>query len=229
MIKRNTATQAPPQTHGFTIRSKIARAVGKDSRYASQHVLATPAAKSKGVILQATDGHQAVCLHRPGYLDRSTLVPVDVLPTRLHPKDVSVEITRHGWQSSEGRIAPEPDESESRFPPIIDVLPVVDEKPLALGEEQAKAVGDRRVVLALDVELLRKIAESFGTPKLSLMIPVPQERQSPGQDAYVSQAVAICPATNSDDIEGIAVLMPVNPERSTAYYKKLREIVGKKK
>lgn len=229
MIKRNTATKSPPTVHGFTIRSKLARAVGKDSRYASQHVLATPAAKSKGVILQATDGHQAVCLHRPGYLDLSTLVPVDVLPTRLSSKDVSVEITPHGWRSSEGRISPEPDESDSSFPPVHDVLPVVNENPLALNPEQAATVGDRRVVLGLNVELLRKIAESLGTPKLSLMIPVPREGSSAGQDAAVTQAVAICPATDEDDVEGIAVLMPLNPVRSTAYYNKLREIVGKKK
>jgi len=73
-------TEVPPGD-AFGVRTKIVKATGKSSRYASDSVRvipAPPAEKGKrprdpdehlGVVLEATDGHQAVCVFAPGQLN----------------------------------------------------------------------------------------------------------------------------------------------------------------
>lgn len=209
---------------GFTLRSKLVKAIGDNGRYASNAVRAIPSAGKTGVFLQATDGSQAVCLYRPGRLPGENFIPPDVLPTRQLSNDIVLESDDTHWRSSEGRIAPRiPD---ARFPPVTEVLPEIEPKPFVLPPTQAQSCRSQRMVLALDVDLLRKVCDSFGTSKLTLMIAPPMAvGTADDKQMMVNQAVTICPALEDPDIEGIAVVMPMVPQRATGYYHKMRQLL----
>ena len=209
---------------GFTLRSKLIKAIGDNGRYASNAVRAIPSAGNTGVFLQATDGSQAVCLYRPGHLPSEDFVPPDVLPTRQLSNDIVLESDGDHWRSSEGRIAPRI--QDARFPPVTDVLPEIEPRPFVLPPSQAQSCRNQRMVLALDVDLLRKVADSFGSSKLTLMIPPPMAvGTADDKQMMVNQAVSICPALDDPNIEGIAVIMPVQPQRATGYYHKMRQLL----
>ncbi len=190
----------------FRVRSRIGRAVGKvNSRYSVDAVRVLPGPRRDQVLLQATDGHQAVCLVAPGSCAQSELVPVSVLPGRQMSRDIEVRLDHDEWRSSDGRLSPCL-ESESSFPPIADVLPAVQ--------------GSQQVTLGIDVSLLGKVADSFGTPKLTLMITLP-----PSHASHVNKPVAVCPADEDCPVHGVAVVMPLAAKHGVDYYTKVRKDV----
>lgn len=81
-----TTAKAPPNPGKcvFGVRTRIARAAGKDGQYPCGAIRALPAPPSNDhgdrVILQATDGHQATCVLSPGEMSGTRLIPADVLP-----------------------------------------------------------------------------------------------------------------------------------------------------
>ena len=209
---------------GFTLRSKLVKAIGDNGRYASNAVRTIPSGGKTGVFLQATDGSQAVCLYRPGHLSGEDFVPPDVLPTRQLNNDAVLETDDKHWRSSEGRIAPKI--QDGRFPLVSDVMPKVEPRPFTLTPAQAKTGINHCIVLGLDVDLLRKVADSFGTPKLTLMIAPPVAPANAGQHhLMVNKPVAICPALEDPNVEGIATIMPLNAQRATGYYHKMRQLL----
>ena len=105
--RRRSSPTAPPRgAHNFAVRTRLAKATGKDGgRYAYDSIQALPSPAKDTVILEATDSRQAVCLLAPGQMAGSKLVPSGVLPTRQLPQDAVINLVDGQWQSSEGRIA----------------------------------------------------------------------------------------------------------------------------
>ena len=165
----------------FGIRTKLARSVGQSARYDLDAVRALPSADSKEVVLQATDGHQAVCLVAPGRMARTHLVPPQVMPNKRLSDEAVIKLVDGQWQSSEGKTAEDSHgKNKINFPSLADAMPMVHKRPFY----ETQALADRRsqnnckaesvhVVLGIDVDLLRKVAESIGDSRLTLFVPVP--------------------------------------------------------
>lgn len=208
-VERKSPAQPPPARPKVNTRFKIGtlihQCLGKGSpTRALDCIRVLPARQRDKVILQATDGSQAVCLIAPGSATSIQLVPAGVLPKAKPDLPTDIARTTEGWRSSHGREAP-PCE-RTAFPPIGSVLPDLEGKP--------------HVTLTLDTALLHKLAASLGTSQLHLMIPAPQRGRS-----AVDKAVAVCPAS-ADAAEGIGVLMPLHdPERPANRYHALRQDV----
>jgi hypothetical protein len=188
---------------GFVVRTAIARAVGSLSRYCSDAVRALPVPRERigragvgdvegEVILEATDGKQATVLIVEGDLASPAIVPTQVLPTRQLTKPVHVHCVHGQWQSTEGKVAPRRTDEDASFPPIGDVLP---------------AMAGPVVTLAVDISLLKKIADSLGTMKLALLIPLGSYRA--GESYAVNRAIGVTGADQSG-VKGVAAIMPVN-------------------
>jgi len=242
-----SSTPESPRPNGpanrFTLASRIARAVGKSSRYASDAVRVLPGAKPTKtddghVILEATDGKQAVCVMTPGHVERPRLVPAEVLPTRQLKRPAAIGLVDGQWQTSEGKLAEDRyAEGEHAFPPIADVLPQVGRKPhtetvkRAERRRQSGQAGDAAahdyVWMAVDLDVLRKTAEGLGTSKLAMFIPVPIAGQ-PG-DGCVTKPIAISPAMKEGQTSGagagVGVVMPLTPENGPRDYEAVRQAV----
>lgn len=85
--------------------SQLTKATGKRGHYGLDHVHALPGPKDQTVVLQASDGHQAVCLVTPGQLDQAAFIPSRLLRNMKTTEDLSVERNRGGWSSSNGQTA----------------------------------------------------------------------------------------------------------------------------
>ena len=209
--RKTTTAPRPRSGTRFSIRTRIARSLGKadtNNRFQIDALRVLPGPKRDRVIVQATDGHQAVCLVAPGSCDEPTLVPGDVLPTRKPVGDVEVTDDHGGWRCSDGKLVEKIAVPKS-YPAIGDVLPIV-------SGRGAKP----HVVVGLDLTSLGKIADALDTPKLTLIIPTP-----PSHANYVNQAVAVCPADDDAGVHGIAVVMPLTPRHQADYYTKVRRDV----
>jgi hypothetical protein len=223
-----------PNTNNFGVHTRIARAVGKDSRYSSDAIRALPSPNKDEVVLQATDGHQATCLLVPGQMTEARLVPNQVLPARHLPKPAAVHLIDGHWQSSEGKIAQDSyGVGEGAFPPISQVLPAVYKRPFyetaaqAQKRHQSNGVADSvHVVVGIDIDHLLHVTEAFGTRKLTLFVPVPVKgpNQTPAE-TFVNKPIPICPATAEGQCRGIAVLMPIRPTCTGELYTKVRDAV----
>ena len=221
----------PSSTSGGRVRCRIPtlikRATGTSERYALSSVRALPLRFRGGrrsnsdpafrhnVVLQASDGHQAVCVLTEGAIEEPTLIPAEVLPTRQADRDNGVDLDDNVWRSRDGQEAPSLD-AEAEFPAIGSALPEV------------KAAS---VAVAISVDRLRRIAAGLGTDTVTLMVPAPgrvttSKRAQPKSQATVTDAIAVCPA-GKNDTDGVAVLLPVTCERSHAYYNRVREAIVK--
>lgn len=216
----------------FGIRTRLSRAAGKgSSRYASNAVRAVPGPKKDQIVLEATDGCQATCLITQGEMSEAHLVPSSVLPTRQLSANAVIEKVNGVWRSSEGKLAPDEfGAGEGSFPPIADVLPQVHKRPFYITSKQAERCGPGghpHVVVALDVDLLRKITEAMGASKVTLLIPVPVRRQGARRDdAHVNRPIAVCPTTTEQSgHDGVAAVMPITPANTTRYYEQMRRTV----
>lgn len=239
---RRSPTQkqsSPLARDAFGVRTRIVRAVGDNGRYTSSgvRVLPNPAGRPKnrkadpthGVVLQATDGRQAVCLLSKGQVHTSAVVPAEVLPTRKLASDVLIHRDNGHWRSSEGRSAEY--RTDGSFPPVADVLPELGKVPFAESARHAerrrrksRSAPSDHIVLGLDVDLLRKVSDALGNTKLTLFIPVPiANSATKAQETYVNKPVAVCPATTEGRVPGIGVVMPLVPEHGTDHYEKLRQ------
>ncbi len=203
-----------PTATRFTVRTRIARSLGKADtiRYQLDALRVLPGPQRDRVIVQATDGHQAVCVIAPGSCDEAVLIPGEVLPTRKTTGDIEVYEAdiggnTSGWRSSNGKLVEGIAEPKA-FPSVCEVLPVL----------QCRGVKPH-VTLGIDVTVLAKVADSLGTPKLTLMITPPEN------GPYVNRAVAVCPADDVAGVHGIAVVMPVSPKHNADYYTKVRKDV----
>lgn len=198
---------------GFTVSTRIDAATGKRSHHSIDTVRVLPGPKADTVVLQATDGHQAACVVTAGEVDQVAHLPRRLLRNTKTTEPLEVTRTRDGWASSNGQEAkPVPD---VRFPRIAEVLPPFSPRTKA----------NDHVSLALDVTLLVKLTEALGTSKLTLLIP------QPGPDEkHITKAVAVCPATKASGVTsgaggGIGVVMPLTPEQSVSYYRRVRRDV----
>lgn len=224
---------SPPGVNTFGIKTRIAKSVGKDGHYKCGSVRALPSVNPGEVVLQATDGHQAVCLLTGGQMANARLVPPGVLPVKQLAQPVGIRLSDGQWESLDGKIAADrADAGESSFPKIGDALPVVGKQPFheTTAHAQQRCKTDKahsmHVTVGIDIDLLRKAAESLGTTKLTLFVPVPVKdsaRQS--REIFVDKPIAMCPANKDADSKGIAVVMPLTPENGTSHYAKLRDIV----
>lgn len=226
----------PPGPHCFGVRTRIGRSVSRDLKFKGKcsDVRALPSVNGDEVVLQATDGHHAACLLTKGRMVSPRLVPPEVLPSRQLQQPVGIRLQDGQWESLEGRIVPDTQDAggERNFPKLGDVLPVVGKTPFyetAVQAERRKATDaapSQHVALGIDLELLRKAAESLGTMKLTLFVPVPVKdvNRKPGE-TFVNKPVAVCPAHREAEGQGVAVVMPLTPENGVAYYTKVREVV----
>lgn len=220
--------------HCFGIDTRIACAVGKDSRYSCGAIRALPSANKGEVILQVTDGHQAACLMSSGEMASGRLVPASVLPTRQLNKPVAVRLIDGQWQSTEGKLADDKyGQGEGAFPSIADVLPNVGRRPAYETETQAQKrrstddADSSYVVLGIDLNVLRKSAEALGTYKLTLLVPVPvKAANGKAGETFVTKPVAVCPASADEGVNGIALAMPIAPTHGLAYFNKRREVIA---
>ncbi len=162
------------------------------------------------------------------------LVPVSVLPTKSLPRPIGVRLLDGQWESLEGRIVPDTQDAggERQYPKLGDVLPVVGKVPFYETKIQAErrmatdSTPSMHVALGIDLELLRKAAESLGTTKVTLFVPVPvKDMNKRPTETFVNKPVAICPANKDADGQGIAVVMPLSPENGAAYYTKVRDVI----
>jgi len=220
--------------HCFAIRTRIAKAAGEDGNYRLAAIRGLPSTDRGNVLLQATDGRQAVCLLTAGKMAGSRLVPTSVLPGRRLSSDVEVKLVDGQWQSSEGRIAEDIEEpGDGKYPPLAEVLPGVHKRPYYETRSQAEkrrkpdgSIVTPHVVLAIDLAMLTKVADGLGTSKLTLMVPVPVKGpDTPASEVFVNKPVCVCPAENHDQAQGIGVVMPLRPERANSFYEKLRQQV----
>ena len=212
--------------HSFKVRTRIAKAVGEDKRYKLNAVRALPSREKGKVVLQASDGRQAVCVLVPGRLSSPRLVPSKVLPGRQGGKEAVIELLGDQWQSSDGKTEPDEYAGDSCYPALAEVLPEMTGKPFSI-KPGSNAKGEERMWLGIDLSLLTRIAQSLGTPKLTLMVPVPvRPAGDQNGELYVNKPVLICPATDENKVRGIGVLMPLQPVNGTHYYMKVRRVVA---
>ena len=124
------------------------------------------------------------------------------------------------WRSSDGKSAADRYQGETSFPPVLDALP-------NLSTESSSS----RIRLGLDLTLLNKIADSLGTHKLTLFVPVPRKAvrvnpgASPGDEPFINKPIAVCPATDEAQASGIGVVMPLQPQNGSEYFMKIRKRV----
>ena len=223
----------PPRkrkTNGFqfTVNTPIARAAGKDGKYACGCVRVLPSVNRNQVVLEVTDGHQAACVLAPGKVPDAQHVPTKVLPQGAPHKPVSVRLVDECWQSSDGKTVEASLKSQTAFPPIGQVLPAVGKKPLYQTPGRAKRSNGEpmHIVLGIDVDVLRKTVLALGTSKLTLFVALPvRDARSKSNVVCVDQAIPICPAENEGGAEGVAVVMPLKPSNTNAYYTRMRDIV----
>lgn len=208
--------------HYFGIRTLLARAAGRDGRYKLSAVRALPTRKPNTVVLQATDGQQAVCLITTGTMRSPRLVPADVLPSRRNTEPTLVDVLNGQWQSSAGKTVPAVDEDGAGYPPIADVLP-----------KFSPRVGKPPVQLGIDVTLLNKLADALGTPKLTLFITDLDKTnldKTPGggpvNGGFVKKPVAVCPANDAGKVRGVGVFMPLQPVNGVRFYETVRRLVA---
>ena len=83
------------------------------------------------MVLQASDGRQAVCVLVPGRLSSPTLVPSKVLPGRQGGKEAVIELLGDQWQSSDGKTEPDEYAGDSCYPALAEVLPEMPGKPFS--------------------------------------------------------------------------------------------------
>lgn len=113
------------------IPTSIKRATGSSERFALSAVRALPL-RYRGrrtsdpgfrhnVVLLASDGHQAVCVFTEGAVERPTLIPGEVLPTRQHDRISGVTLDGDVWRAKHREDVPALD-AGSEFPPIGPVL-----------------------------------------------------------------------------------------------------------
>ncbi|MBI1337330.1 MAG: hypothetical protein GC164_10255 [Phycisphaera sp.] len=171
----------------------------------------------------------------------SHLVPPEVLPNRRPAQPVAVRLERDRWESSEGRLAPAVEEGS--FPPIGDVLPEV-RPPKAGNGKPSNGHGQapRYIALGLNADIIRKQAQALGSGKLTLLIPLPDPSEfdtpgtpgspsTPGSPGHkdglpvVKRAVCVCPSDGEGGVEGVGVIMPLEPKRSGSFYAKVRAMV----
>lgn len=200
----------------------IKRATGTSERYALSAVRALPLryrgrrsandpAFRHNVVLQASDGHQAVCVLTEGAIERPTLIPGEVLPTRQADRNSAVILDGNEWRSKNGEAA-ESIDSDNPFPPLGSVLP--------------KTHPDTTAV-AINIDRLRRVAAGLGTDNVTLLVPIAKKTPGKPKDpAMVRDPIGVC-AAGKDDTEGVAVMLPVECERSHAYYNRVREAVVK--
>ena len=211
------------------VRTPIGRACGgAPTRYALDHVRALKA--KDGVVLQATDGHQAICQIATGSVRNTRLLPPQVLPRRQNRSEVTIRRGREGWVSSEGRLAEaDPEAAKRPYPPVAETLPPVAPRPAhetpAQVDQRTRKGGPANVhiTLGLDVDLLKKTAEALGSTKLALLVPIPvrQDRQ-PLDQVCVDKPLGVCPVEGEEPADGLGVLMPVKVEGIPTRYEKLR-------
>lgn len=226
-------TPIPSGLHCFAVKTGIAKSVGKSDKSKCGSVRALPSINKGEVVLQATDGHHAACVLASGQMSTPRLVPAGVLPTRPSAKPIGIRLISGQWESLEGRIVADTEGgNEAAFPKIGDALPVVGKTPFHETPIQAErrkatdAAPSTHVALGIDLDLLRKAAESLGTTKVTLLVPVPVKdpSQKPGE-TFVNKPVAVCPAQRDAQTQGVAVVMPLTPDNSAAYYTKVRDLI----
>lgn len=227
-------TPTPSGLHCFAVKTRIAKSVGKDGNYKCGSVRALPSVNKDEVVLEATDGHHATCLLTNGQMTTPRLVPVSVLPTKSLPRPVGVRLLDGQWESLEGRIVPDTQDAggERNYPKLGDVLPVVGKVPFYETKIQAERrmatdpTPSMHVALGIDLDLLRKAAESLGTTKLTLFVPVPvKDVNKKPSESFVNKPVAVCPANREAEGQGVAVVMPLSPENGAGYYTKVRDVI----
>jgi len=176
-----------------------------------------------------------VCLIAPGEMSQTRLVPPEVMPTRELQHEAMIKLVDGKWQSSEGKMAEDRYSDKDTYPQLADVLPCVGKTPFYLTPKQGTKppktngrVAEPHVVLAINVDLLRKVADSLGDSKLVLFVPVPikQSPDAKASDMYVTKPVPICTADIEDKDAGIGVVMPLKPEKAAFRYEHMRKIVA---
>lgn len=206
----------------FGVRTCLAKATGTDGRYQLAAIRALPTAKPDTVVLQATDGRQAVCLITAGQMSSPRLVPTDVLPKRKDAKGVTIDLTGDHWRSSEGGSVPDVHREESAYPSILDVLPKFSER-------------DKKppIQFGIDLTVLNKLADALGTSKLTLFIPDIDKTSpdkppagGPVNGGYVKKPIAVCPATEEGKVRGIGVMVPLQPVNGVPFYRKVHRLVA---
>ena len=226
-------SQTAPGAHCFGVKTRIAKAIGKNERYQCGAVRALPSVNKGEVVLQATDGQQATCLLTGGQMSSARLVPPEVLPTRQLTKPMGVRLMGGQWESLDGKSTPDRGQGSGTFPRLGDVLPVVGKHSFCetAAQAQRRRASDpspsMHIVMGIDLDLLRKTAEALGTTKVTLLVPVPVKdagKRSP--ETCVDKPIAVCPATRDADNKGIAVVLPLQPENGTSYYTKVRKIIA---
>lgn len=210
----------------FKVRTRIAKATGEDKRYKFGAVRVLPTRQRDKVLLQATDGSQAVCVISAGQVCGPRLVPPKILPTKQSVAGVIVELAGSQWLSSDGKTEPDKYAGDSSYPSLAEVLPELKGKPLAVKPDPASKE-TVHLLLGFDITLLSRIAQSLGTPKLSLLVPVPV-RTAGDQTGVccVNKPVLVCPATDEDKVRGIGVLVPLKPVNGVDYYMNVRQVVA---
>jgi len=235
-IRRNSATgkaaaptRQPRRTTSTSggvrcrIPTLIKRATGSSGRYTLSAVRALPLRFRGGkqsnsnpafrhnVVLQASDGEQAVCVLTEGAVEEPTLIPSEVLPTRQADRNNGVGLDGETWRTKHGEEAPAVD-SQSPFPPIGSALP----------ETSAGSVA-----VAISLDRLRRVAAGLGTDHITLLVPAAKKTPgSPKSQATVRDPIGVC-AAGKDDVEGVGVMLPVECERSHTYYERVREAIVK--
>jgi len=200
----------------FGVRTRLAQSSGTNKRYKLGEIRVLPTRKKDTVVLQATDGQQAVCLITLGTMSRVRLVPADILPSRKNTEPVVVDVLNGQWQSSDGKTISDTYADDTSYPPFADVLPKFGYKDKAPP-----------IRLGIDLVLLNKVADALGTSKLTLLLPDTDKTPAPGApgEGYVSQPVAVCPATDEGKVRGVGVVMPLKPVNGASFYTKVRRIV----
>jgi len=229
-MPRTKKNHDPPS---FQVGTRIARCCGKATeRYPLDAIRVLPTDRPDRVLLQASDGHQAVCTFNPGKAGSAVMIPGEVLPTRRTTKPIVVEKTGDHWKTSDGRIAEDRHGSTPNgYPEVGQALPWIDKRPHAQTQKSADARRQKGtpppvVAVGIDVRQLLKVADGLGTAKLTLMITVPTRvpGESPGE-SYVDKPIAVVPAVKDAPTQGVGVLMPIQPERGPTEYLRLRELV----
>jgi hypothetical protein len=185
-----------------------------------------PTRKRDKVLLQASDGSQAVCVLATGQVAVPKLVPGKMMPTKQTAAGAIVELVGDRWTSSDDKTVPDQYAGESGYPSILEVLPELKGKPFALKPD----LGSKELpylLLGIDLSVLSKVAHGLGTSKLALMVPVPvhTDNGKAGSD-YVTKPVLVCPATDEDKVRGVGVLLPLKPANSMDYYMQSRQAVA---
>lgn len=211
--RKSRLTMGGPQF--FEVRTRLAKSAGTVTRHKLNAIRVLPTKKKDTVILQATDGTQAVCVMTRGMMSSPRLVPSEVLPIRKCD-DVMVALAVDQWRSSDGKSIEDKYKGETNFPPMVDVLPDFN--------TQSESSHLR---LGIDLALLDKVSMSLGTSKLTLFIPIPRKATGGATgESYVNKPIAVCPATDEEGVRGIGVVMPLQPRNGKEYFMKVRKLVS---